>query len=211
MGSSNSVQSTPYAGGAYGTQTGGTLNYGGTPMSYQNPGAMSPASLNPYAAAYGAKLNGLSTQIGESMPGSDWYQHMEDTQSQNLNTKLGNQYAAMGLSGSSAEMGAMSSANIQNENQWTSRQLGDSMKSAGMQSQLDQAGYGETMGIQGQYGNFEDAYNQSIASLMGVQQGANTSNNALAGQIGQAGLAAAGTVAGAYAKGSGGYNYGGDS
>lgn len=181
----------------YGVQNGGTMTYNGTQMNYQNPGQFTASQLNPQAGAYADTLKGLQGQVANSMPGSDYYSHMQQQQGQQINSSLQNQYSAMGLSGSSAAMGAMNQANIQNEQAWTGRQLSDSMHSAQLQGQLNQMGYQDVMGVQNQYGNFEDAYNQSIANLLGAQQQQQQANWQLGGNVFGSLAGAGGMVMGA--------------
>ena len=179
------------------------MTYNGTQMSYQNPGLMSPSGLNPAAAAYASQLQGLGQQIQGATPGSAYYQGMANTQGAAIQSSIGNQMAGMGLSGSSAAAGAMTQAGIQNNQAWTQKQFQDTMASAQAQGQLNQAGYGQTMGIQNQYGEFEDAYNQSIANLLGAQQqSSEAETSAWTGGI-SALLGGGGTAAGGIFHGAG--------
>lgn len=178
---------------------GGSMYYGGATINMNDPANFSPDMLNKSASPYISDINNLKSQFENSAAGSafnpEFYKGMMDTSSANLESHLNNQYAAMGLSGSSAEAGAMSNALTNNQMSWMNRQQGDQLKAMSGIEGLDQTGLKDTMGVQAQYGEFQDAYNQSIANLLGLQNQAQASSNQETGQIiagaGQMGASAA--------------------
>lgn len=182
-----------------GPVSGVSMQYDGTPINMRNPGMMDPTQLNPYAGQYLNQINGMMSQFQSSASGGafnpDFYKGMHDTQQANLTTGIENSYARMGLAGSSAEMGGISNAITNNDMSWLNRQQSDQMKAmTGMES-LNNMGMKDVMGIQGQYGDFQDSYNQDILSLLGVNQQAQASQNQMIGQgiggIGQMAMMAA--------------------
>lgn len=177
------------------------IGYGSSSFPMYDPGMMNPASLNPYAAGYLNNNQSLMSQVQGSMLNPQQYQQLQGTQQQNLTTSLNNQYAAMGLSGSSAEMGGVAQAINQNQMSWLNRQQSDAQKYAGTMTGLNQQGYGDLMGIQSQYGQFQDVYGQDIVGLEGLNQQQDAGNNQMWGQIAGGALAAGGTIAGGYAGG----------
>lgn len=190
----NSTQSNQY-----GVQTGGTLSYGGTPMTMNNPGSLTPDQLNPSAGNYVDQNQSLYNNLSQSSLNpfnTNMYNQMQQSQQAGLNSGLQNMYAAQGLGGSSAAMGGIANADIQNSLAVQRQQMGAQMQYSSALGGLNQQGYQDTMGIQNQYGDFESAYNQSIASLLGVQEGANNSQNQMTGQIIGGALGAGGSIAG---------------
>lgn len=185
-----------------GIMTGGGLSYNGTPMNVQNPYMLSPGDLNPAASGYLDNVKNLYSQFSNSAAGGafnpSFYDNMKQTQEGQITSSLDNQYAKMGLSGSSAEMGGLNQAIQSNQMNWLNRQQGDQMKAMQGLEGLNQQGYGMTTGMQNEYGDFESAFNQSIANLLGVQQQQQASNNASLGGIIGSGLGAAGTALGGY-------------
>ena len=195
--------------GPGGINEGGTLGYNGMNMQYNNPAQYSPSTLNPSAGAYITNLNNLYSEFSNSAAGGafnpSFYSGLEATQQNNLTSAMGNQYASMGLAGSSAEMGGINQAIQGNQMSWLNRQQGDQLKALSGLQGLNQAGYSDTMGIQNQYGDFEGAYNQSIASLTGMQQQQKEANSALAAGMLTGGKGGFGGIMG----GTGGYGGGG--
>lgn len=176
-----------------------SMNYNGTNINLQNPGLMDPSMLNPAASGYLNNIQGLYGMFQNSAAGGafnpNFYSGMEATQQANLTTSLENQYAAAGLGGSSAAMGGVAQAVNQNQMQWLNRQQSDQMRAMQGLEGLNQQGYGMTTGIQGQYMNYQDASNQDIINLLGIQAGLQGSENQMwgniAGGIGSLGLGAA--------------------
>ena len=179
--------------------SGVNMNFGGQSLGLNDPGMMNPGQLNPYAQQYMQNNQNLMSQMQGSMLNPQQYAQLQGTQQQNLTTSLDNQYAAMGLSGSSAEMGGVAQAVNQNQMSWLNRQQGDERNYASAMSGLNQQGYGDLMGIQNQYGNFQDAYSQDVVGLYGIQQGAQAANNQMWGQMVSGGLQAGGMAAMAFA------------
>lgn len=192
---------TPGSNPALDPMMGGSMNYGGTPIYMNNPAMFSPDQLNPTASPYVNNINSLQGDLQNSAAGGafnpNFYQGMIDKSNASLTSNLGNQFAGMGLSGSSAEAGAMSNSLINNQMSWMNREQSDQMKSVSALEGLDQTGLKDTMAIQSQYGNFEDSYNQSIANLMGLQNQAQASNNQMWGSIIGGGTQAGGSMAAA--------------
>lgn len=166
---------------------GGSFNYGGAQMYMNNPAQFSPDQLNPSVAPYMNNIGQLQAQFGQSAAGGafnpDFYQGMEKTSESNMTSSLSNQYAQMGLGGSSAEAGAMANAVNQNQMNWMNREQSDQLKALSGMEGLDKMGIADTMAVQGQYSNFEDSYNQSIANLLGLQNQAQASSNQLTGSL----------------------------
>lgn len=180
------------------------INVGGQNLTTENPAYFSPQDLNPSAAGYTQGLQGLMGGIMNNTPGgqalqgnSGYYQNMMGIQGQGIQSMMGNQYARMGLQGSSAEMGGMSQALTQNQLAWTGKEQSDALQSAQGISSLDQAAYGQTMGIQNQYGNYENTANQDILSALGYQSSQQQANNQMFASI-------FGTLGGALGPGGGG-------
>lgn len=191
--------------GMGGEVTGGMLNYGGADIQLQHPGLVDPLAVNPYANQYLQHTNDLYSMFSNSAAGGafnpSFYNQMMQNQQNQMTTGLGNQYARMGLSGSSAEMGGMANAIQSNQMNWMNRQQSDQMRAMqGLQS-LNNTGYQQTMGIQNQYGDFQDAYSQDIMSLLGINQSDINSNNQLEGQIIGSIIGAGGMAAGGAMKG----------
>lgn len=180
------------------------LSYNGMSVPLKNPGMMDPNSINPYASQYLQNNQDLMAQVHNSVLSPSQYGQLQNTQQANLTTSMDNQYARMGLSGSSAEMGGVAQAINQNSMNWMNRQQSDMSNYAHMYSSLNQQGYGDVMGLQNQYGNFQDVYGQDMFSLMGINQQDNASNNQMWGNIISSGLSAVGSIAG----GSGGKSAG---
>lgn len=201
-GGNPSVMSNPTYGPG-GLLQGGTVNVQGNSIPVTNPGSVDPNQANPYASQYLNNLSGLYGQFSNSAAGSafnpGFYNQLQNTQQNNLTTSLGNQYAAMGLSGSSAEMGGLNQAIQSNQMNWMNRQQSDQMKSLQGLEGLNSAGYNETMGIQGGYGNFESTYGQDVLGGLGMLQGQQIANTSALGGMFGSGLGALGTYAGATA------------
>lgn len=180
---------------------GGTVNslnmdYNGTQIPMINPGTLDPSQINPAASPYLGQIQSMFSGLQGSMLGPDQYKHLQDTSEANLTTSLSNKYAAMGLSGSSAEMGGLNQAIQSNQMNWMNRQQGDYAKYLNAGEGLTKEGYGMTTGIQGGYGNFQDVYGQNILGLLGVGQGAANSSNQMIGSMVGGGFSGAGLAAG---------------
>lgn len=178
--------------------SGGTMDYGGAQMNMQNSALYSPSELNPSAASYVTNNSGIYGQLSNSSVNpfnTDIYSQTQANNQASLTSSLQNQYASMGLSGSSAEMGGLSNAITQSQLQAQKQQMGAQLQYSGALSGLNQQGYTDTMGIQNQYSDYQDSYNQSIANLLGVQQQSQASNNQMWGQIIAGGMQAGGNAA----------------
>ena len=188
-----------YQYGNNGTMQDVGINYGNADLNMQNPTQFSNAALNPEAAAYNTNTNNLYNMFSQSAAGNAFnpnaFSGMQAQQQSNLTSSLGNQYAAMGLSGSSAEMGGMSNAIQNNQMGWLQKQQGMQMQAMQGLEGLNNQGYQQTMGIQNQYGQFQDVANQDILGLIGVQQQAQNAQNQAIGQIAGSLVGSAGQMA----------------
>lgn len=177
----------------------------GQDLSITSPGSINPSQTNPYAAGYLQNNQNLYSQFSQSAAGGafnpSFYQGMQNTSQANLTTSLGNQYARMGLSGSSAEMGGMSNAIQQNQMSWLNREQSDQTRAMQGLEGLNNQGYSETMGLQNQYSGYQNEVNQDQLGLYGVQQQQQAANNSLLGGIASAGIGAAGFLLGGPAGG----------
>jgi hypothetical protein len=172
---------------------------GGMSWNLHNPAMMDPSQLNPYASMYLNNINGMLGQFQNSAAGGafnpNFYQHLQDTSQANITTSLENSFARAGLGGSSAAMGTIGGAVEKNQMDWLNRQQSDQMRAMQGLEGLNQTGMKDVMGLQGQYGEFQDMYNQDILSLLGVKQQQDAANSnlwsGLAQGVGHLGMAAA--------------------
>jgi hypothetical protein len=175
------------------------MTYNGAPINFQNPTQFTNAQMNPEAAAYNTNTNNLYSEFQSSSAGNAFnpnaFAGMQAQQQSNLTSSMGNQMAAMGLSGSSAEVGGMSNAIQNNQMAWLQKQQGMQMQAMQGLEGLNNTGYQQTMGIQNQYGGFQDVANQDILGLLGAQQQAQAAQNSMWGQIAGGVLGAGGQIA----------------
>lgn len=173
---------------------------GGTAIPLMNPGSVDPSQVNSAADQYLNNNASMYNQFSNSAAGGafnpQFYAGMQGQMQNNIQSSLGNQYSAMGLSGSSAEMGALNQATNQNQMAWMNRQQSDQQKAMSGLEGLNQQGYQQTMGIQNQYGQFQDTYGQDILGLLGISQQQQAGNQQMLGNIISGVAGAAGTAAG---------------
>lgn len=192
--SGDPVSNNPHTGPGGPPITGSNLTIGdgdnAVSIPLNHPGNINPYDVNPYAS----KLLGANQDLYHEFAGSatgnafnhDLYSKMMTAQQTNIGTEMGNLYASRGLSGSSAEMGGISSAINQNQMAWLNREQGDQMQAMRGLSGLNQQNFGDIIGIQGQYGNFQDVYGQDVLGLLGLQQQQKMANQQMwGGLIGQ--------------------------
>ncbi len=198
--------SNSQGGNPYSTST--TIPYSSdhTPLSINSPGSIDPSQVNPYAAQYLQNNQNMYNQFSQSAAGGAFnpafYKGMQDTSQANLTTSLSNQYARMGLSGSSAEMGGESNAIQQNQMSWLNRQQSDQSRAMQGMEGLNNQGYSETMGLQSEWAAYQQEVNQDELSLYGVQQQQSAANNQMWSGIAQAGVTAVGVIAAPYTGGA---------
>lgn len=189
--------------GSQGETLGLNQNFMGTNINLMNPGSMGPGEVNPYANQVLQNNQNLYGMFQNSAAGGafnpNFYNQLKNSQQQQITSSMGNQYAAMGLSGSSAEMGGMANAVSNNQMNWLNRQQSDQMRAMQGLSGMNQQMYGDIMGIQNQYGNYEDTAAQSQLGLLGLQQQQRAANQQLEGQIVGGLLGGAGSAIGAFA------------
>lgn len=159
---------------------------GDNSVNMKNPGSLDPSQLNPYAAAYLSKLNGVSDQykgVADQYLNSDYYNKMMNEYGQRAQTSVDNNFARMGMAGSSAAAGAGMEAQRQNTMMWNQKRLQDAGTAASMMSGLDQRGYQGVMGIQNQYGGFQNSMADAYINMLNAQQQQQQMNNQLYGSL----------------------------
>lgn len=156
-----------------------SVNYG--PINTLNPGIIDPSQANPYANQYLQNTNTMMNDFSHSVAGGafnpNFYGQMQAKQQDQLTSSMGNQYARMGLAGSSAEMGGMNQAIQGNQMAWLNRQQSDQMQALKGLEGLNNQGMNQLSQIQGQYSAFEDATNQDILSIINQGNQTSTANN----------------------------------
>jgi hypothetical protein len=151
-----------------------------------NPGNINPFSANPYAGAAISSLQGLqgyqSSLMNEAFD-PNYYNGLKANAITGQTNSIDNQYAKMGLAGSSANLGADQSAVNQTNMQFYNRQMQDQRNAINGMMGLDQNMYGDILGIQNQYGAFQ---NGMLANMMGAsnsQNQLNMANNQMMAQM----------------------------
>lgn len=181
--------------GPSGQHMGGSMRYDGANFTMNNGANFNPNQLNASAGKYVDNNTDMMNEFKNSAAGGAFNPHFYDTmkaQSQaHGTTSLENEYAKMGLSGSSAEMGGLNQSIQGNQMSWLNREQSDQMKAMQGMEGINAQGYGQTMGIQNGYNDFEGSYNQSLASLLGVKTGQEDSNNQMWGNMIGAGMKSA--------------------
>lgn len=165
------------------------------------PGMLSPDALNPFASQPLQQLSGLQSgyqQMASEAFNPTYYDPLKNNIEQRQDTSLNNQYAKMGLSGSSANLGAIGDSNRQTELSFYNRQLGDQAKVLAGSQGLEQNMYSDMMGIQGQYDAFQnhklDAYvNYNNGTAMASAQNAQTGSQMASSGLSLSMLAAMGS------------------
>lgn len=151
------------------------------------PGSINPLTTNPYMGSQITDMTNLRGMYHDSIMNNymnpAFYNQMRDQSGDRLTSGINNQYARMGLSGSSANAGAVTQGLIGNDQQWRERQLSDQMRAMQGESMLDNNINSMIGGIQNQYGDWQ---NQIVQTMMGIKNSQNAqdaSQNAMWGQI----------------------------
>lgn len=195
---------------AYNTNPDGTINswgfgYGGMQSpAMLNPQGVNPYTANPYAGAELSNLQGLQGAQGQIMSEAfdpSYYNSLKANAITGSTTSIDNQYAKMGLAGSSANLGADSSS-INNLNQYyLNRQMGDQEHAIQGMAGLDNSMYGDIMGIQGQYGDFQNGILDTLVGLNNSSQEQQMANNQMMANLMGSAMGAAGSYAGMRSRG----------
>lgn len=138
--------------------------------NFKNPGGYDPNAVNPYI---GNQIQGYHDVFNSMQPTFQGLMdpHRLDPYEQTMKdrsyTDTMNQYAARGMSGSSAAMGAVSNGSNNIDLQFQQYGLQNPMHAMQMQDSLLNPMMSDTMGAQGQYNGFQQAY---LNYLLGQQK-----------------------------------------
>lgn len=187
----------------------------------KNPGMLDLAKANPELyrgindlRGYGDRLNGMYDEL-KGMYDPELYGARRDEMLQRQSTLLGNRFSQLGLSGSSAEAGALMEGSRQVDMNWEDRRLNDYLNYMRARQGLTQQSMGLAQQIQNavlagqnQQGNFQQQYLDTYADIINAGQAKDASDNSFWSSIIGGGLGAGGYAAAAIfgGKGKGGSN-----
>jgi hypothetical protein len=180
----------------------------GSSVSLQNPGHVDLHQTNPELASQIDMMKGYQKS---SQPMLEQYfdptrlAGRRDDMIQRQNTTLQNQYARMGLSGSSAAAGALGEADRQIDFGFQDRQLRELQSALGIEQGLSSGIVHDTMAGQSQYSSYQSQILQTLLAMRGQDAQAQQAN----GQMIGSGIGALGTIAGAAVAGPVGAGVGG--
>lgn len=164
------------------------------------PGSIDPMTANPYIGSQISDMQNLRGEFGQSVTNNymnpAFYDQMKAQSGDQLTSRVNNQYARMGLSGSSANAGSVTQGLISNDQQWRERQLSDQLRAMQGQSMLDNNINSMISGVQNQYGGWQNSIVEQMMGIKNSQNQQSAANDQLWGSIIGGTLQGGGSAAG---------------
>ena len=163
----------------------------GKDQDFTNPGTIDLQRWNPEAYKEISNMRGLRDAYRSSgmyaLDGNQYQNRINEQMDKNT-IGMSNQYASMGLAGSSTMFSGLAEANRQTQFAWDDRRNNEIMQAMQMEASLSGQINSDIYGIQNQYGQTQQQKNAAIA-----QQ--NAERNALIGKLAGAAIGAGAMVA----------------
>lgn len=179
-----------------------SAGWNGTSMGEQNPGSIDLSQTNPALAGIIKNMGGLEGNAGQMVNEAfdpNYYQPLVDKYKANAETSTNNQFARMGLAGSSANAGSVQQADQNVDLGFLQRQQQMQAQALGTAAGLDKNLAGLTLEGQGQYNHFQNSALDSYFALINAQNQQQASNNQMWGSIIGGGIQGGGMAAMAFA------------
>lgn len=178
-------------------------NYGvgwnGAQMGVQNPGSIDISQTNPALSGDIDAMKSLGVNANQMVDNAfdpHYFDQLKGVMKSNQETSTNNQFARMGLAGSSAAAGAVTQGDTNIDLSMLQRQQGMQMQALNAAGGVDKSIAGMQLQGQGQYNQFQQSGLDAYFGLVNAQNQAQASNNAMWGAMIGGAASGAGMAAG---------------